>query len=342
MTDRVAGGLSPRHPASAALGAEDSPEPRLAAAPRRGRWPHRLVALALILAGAGVTAYPVTETLVTNQGLTRDAVAYSDAVLSTDPAPRAEQLVRAQQYNQQLTPQILLDPWGDLVQNPTAAHDDYLAQLDTFDAMARLRVPRIKVDLPVFHDATKPQLAKGVGHMYGTALPVGGEGTNSVLAAHTGMRSATMFDRLDKLQAGDPFFIDVYGETLVYRVDRISIVEPDDVRAVAPVPGADYVTLLTCKHYPDNHTRRLLVRGVRVPNPAPASAAAPSAPEATVLADVAIQEWMPLRIAGAAGALALAALMLVAWLVGDWRRGYGRRAPRRVTGAESEGVSSSR
>ncbi len=155
--------------------------------------------------------------------------------------------------------------------------------------------------------------------MYGTALPVGGVGTNPVLAAHTGWRSATMFDRLTEVTAGDRFYVDVYGETLVYQVDSIRMVEPDDVRAVAPIPGADHVTLLTCEENPDQHTRRLLVRGVRVHTTAPA----PTSNEATVttyLTETITRDWMLVRLGGAGGALALAAIMLVAWRVSDRRR----------------------
>lgn len=277
------------------------------------------MAVALILTGAGVTGYPVAETLVTNHELSRDAYAYSEALVTSDPRPRDAQLLRAQQYNARLTPQLVLDPWGNQVPDPNAAHQDYLGQLNEFEVMARLRIPRIKVDLSIFHDATKAQLAKGVGHMYGTSLPIGGVGNHAVLAAHTGIRSATMFDRLRELGLGDQFSIDVYGQTLTYRVDQTSVVEPDDVRAVAPVPGADYVTLLTCTYSTDHHTRRLLVRGVRVPL-VTATDPPQVQPAPAVGADETIQSWMPPRIAGTGIAIGLAAVLLIGSQATDRRR----------------------
>lgn len=312
MTDRVVGGVSPHHPVSPA------PDGRSAR-----RWRHRLVALTLIVAGAVVTGYPVADTLVTNRELWRAAASYSDAVADTDPDLRTGQILNAQQYNARLAPQLLLDPWGDDVPDPTAAHQDYLDQLDGSPVMARLRVPAIDVDLPVFHDSSKAQLSQGVGHMYGTSLPVGGAGTHAVLAAHTGMRFGTFFDNLVDLTAGDTFFVDVSGETLTYRVDQVSVVEPDDVGAVVRVAGADYVTLLTCIDFPD-HRRRLLVRGVRVQDaaiPASVGTSAPATPTKAVssLSGMAIEPWMPPRLTATAIALALAAILLVVWGVGDRR-----------------------
>ena len=275
------------------------------------------------MAGAVVTGYPVADTIATNRDLSKAALSYSEAVAESDPDLRAGQILSAQQYNGRLTPQLLLDPWGDDVPDPTAAHQDYLTQLHESPVMARLRVPTIDVDLPVFHDSSKAQLSKGVGHMYGTSLPVGGPGTHAVLAAHTGMRFGTFFDNLVELIPGDAFFVDVSGETLTYRVDEISVVEPDDVGAVVRVAGADYVTLLTCIDFPD-HTRRLLVRGVRVQDAAGQATMAQAPPAIATggvssLTGVAIEPWMPPRLTATAIALAVAAILLVVWGVGDRR-----------------------
>ena len=235
-------------------------------------------------------------------------------------------------YNAALSPASLWDPWGDEEPNLSPAHDAYLGQLDEFDAMARVRIPQIAVDLPIFHDATKLPLSRGVGHMYGTSLPVGGPDTHAVLAGHTALRGRTMFDRLPEVRLDQDFYIDAYGATLTYRVDRITVVEPWELEAVERVPGADHVTLVTCYTPPGQHKQRLLVRGVRVPD-APAAApadsggqatqAAPAAAPATV--DTSIQDWMVPRLALTGGSVVLALLMTLGWIVGDRRD--ARRLP---------------
>lgn len=278
----------------------------------RSGWRHRAVAVALVVAGAATTAYPVADTLATNHVQADVADKYVRRMAAESPADRATELVRAQRYNQQLDPQLLIDPWGGASPGHTPEHDAYLRQLSRFDAMARLRIPRIRVNLSVYHDATKASLAKGVGHMFGTALPVGGPGTHAVLAAHTGMRYATLFDDLYQLHLGDPFFIDVYGETLTYRVDHISVVPATDVLAVAPTPGRDFVTLLTCRDV-RGRRQRLLVRGVRFASATATTALPGLGADWPTTASVvpALRPWMVPRLAGAAGSLALALAILV-------------------------------
>ena len=106
-------------------------------------------------------------------------------------------------------------------------------------------------------------LAAGAGHLYGTSLPVGGESSHAVITAHRGLVSAEMFTRLDEMNVGDDFSLTVLGKTLNYRVDRIQVVDPDNVEPLKIVAGEDRVTLLTCTPYGVN-TQRLLVSGVRV------------------------------------------------------------------------------
>ena len=107
------------------------------------------------------------------------------------------------------------------------------------------------------------------GHMEGTSLPVGGENTHSVLSAHRGLPHAKLFTELDKMEVGDVFLITVLDRTLTYQVDQIKVVRPDEVNDVQLVPGKDLCTLLTCTPYGIN-SHRLLVRGTRIENAAPA------------------------------------------------------------------------
>ncbi len=134
--------------------------------------------------------------------------------------------------------------------------------------MGIVKIPKIDVRLPIYHGTTQDTLAMGAGHLYGTDLPVGGKSRHTVVTAHTGMPDATMFDDLNTLKKGDYFYFDVQGKTLRYRVFRINVVEPNDIRLLRREKGRDLATLITCTPYGIN-THRLLVTGYRVlPDPA--------------------------------------------------------------------------
>lgn len=130
--------------------------------------------------------------------------------------------------------------------------------------MGYVEVPSIKVNLPIYHYTTDEVLSKGAGHLFGSALPVGGEGTHAVISAHRGLPSAEMFTNLNLLQKGELFYFHILNRKLAYRVDQIVTVEPDQVAALSGEIGKDYATLVTCTPYGVN-TKRLLVRGHRVP-----------------------------------------------------------------------------
>lgn len=129
--------------------------------------------------------------------------------------------------------------------------------------MAYVIIPKINVNLPIYHYTDKKTLSEGVGHIYGTSLPVGGVGTNSVIAGHTGLSTAIMFNDLTEMETGDKFYIKVYDQTLTYEVDKVELVEPRDVSVLQIDKTKDYVTLLTC--YPIGlGTQRLIVRGHKI------------------------------------------------------------------------------
>ena len=134
----------------------------------------------------------------------------------------------------------------------------------TDEMMGYVEVPKINIKIPIFHTTSEEVLSKGAGHLEGSSLPVGGENTHSVISAHRGLPSASLFTDLDQLEDGDHFLICVLDQTLCYEVDQIHIVEPENTSDLAVEPGQDLVTLLTCTPYAVN-TKRLLVRGHRVP-----------------------------------------------------------------------------
>ncbi len=169
--------------------------------------------------------------------------------------------------------------------------------------IGHISIPNISVELPIYHGCSDSVLQIAVGHLQGSSLPVGGEGTHSVLSAHRGLPSARLFTDLDKLQPGDTFTVTVLDRLLTYQVDKISIVEPDQVDSLYPVDGKDYMTLVTCTPYGIN-SHRLLVRGVRIENAA-GQAATHIAPQAYLIEPLVVAPFAALPM------LAVLALIVI-------------------------------
>ena len=144
---------------------------------------------------------------------------------------------------------------------------EYESQVDVLNngMMGYIEIPQIGVSLPVYHYTSEEVLAKGIGHLYGSSLPVGGESTHAVLTGHCGLMDARLFTDLDKLKEGDRFTVNVFDEKLNYEIDQIKTVLPNELDDLAISEGEDYVTLMTCTPYGIN-SHRLLVRGHRIPN----------------------------------------------------------------------------
>lgn len=171
-------------------------------------------------------------------------------------------LEEARQYNEELLrrgTQITM-----LNEDEMGHYNELLAVSDT-GIMGYVNIPAIDVYLPIYHGTEEKTLQVGTGHLAGSSLPVGGIGTHSVITGHTGLPSATLFTNLDKLQKGDIFTITILKETLTYEVDRMSVINPMELDNLAIDREQDYCTLLTCTPYGAN-TKRLLVRGHRIPN----------------------------------------------------------------------------
>lgn len=188
------------------------------------------------------------------------------------PYQRAEnELKEARAYNRDLAShgQCVLGEANDPFTQTKGSVSDkrYLSMLDAGEGvMGSVTIPKIGVDLPIYHGTSESTLELGAGHLYGSSLPVGGKGTHAVITGHRGLVKALMFTRLDELKKGDSFYIKVMGETLGYKVDRVSVIEPSDVSKLRIVEDEDRVTLMTCTPYGVN-THRLLVSGLRAAIP---------------------------------------------------------------------------
>ena len=226
----------------------------------------------LLLASFASLIYPHAAMWLSQYHMSEVAAEYAKLITHAVPAPH-EQLARAREYNQKLSSGAIYEANTNI---PTShgetsdASQDYWEQLKANDdgLMARLRIKKIDLDLPVYHGTEDATLLKGLGHLRGTSLPVGGKGTRSVITGHRGLASAEMFTRLDEVGKGDTFTIEVFDEVLTYKVVDKIVVNPDETKKIAAVPGKDLVTLITCTPLGIN-TQRILVTGERVvPTPA--------------------------------------------------------------------------
>ncbi len=143
-------------------------------------------------------------------------------------------------------------------------HYETLLNVSETGMMGTVSIPKINVELPIYHGTGKDVLAVGAGHLEGTALPVGGINTRCVLTGHRGLPSSKLFTRLDEMKEGDLFYLDVCGKTLAYEVSEIQVIEPDDIKVIEPRQGEDLVSLVTCTPYGLN-THRLVITGRSVP-----------------------------------------------------------------------------
>lgn len=275
----------------------------------------------LLLAGILVLLYPVFATQYNNARQERIASEFSAVADNAGPDAVAESLRRADEYNLKASESPILDPWLDAQRPGTAQYQDYLSQLNLNDVMATIKIPSIDVNLPIYHGTDTATLDKGVGHLFGTALPVGGESTHTVLTGHTGLGNATMFDQLTSVKMGDYFYIETAGRHLKYQVTDIRVVLPHETETLNKVEGKDLATLITCTPYGVN-THRLLVTGERVPMDEEAVAA-----EAAQVKGSVMKPWMIAVLAS------VAVILLVAGIL--WLRSRKRNdeEPQEIDGA---------
>ena len=220
-----------------------------------------ILIILLLISGIGVIAYPFIGNYLNQKNATQVMDTYRKKTDTLTPEQIAELFQAAQTYNENLLGQPAHDPFipGSGIVMP----DNYYQVLNVEGTMGQLRIPSIGVNLPIYHGTKETILQKAVGHLEGSALPIGGEGTHTVLTSHTGLTKAKLFTDLIELKKGDHFYIYVLNRTLAYEVDQISVIKPEQTEFLRAFKGKDYATLLTCTPYGVN-SHRLLVRGERV------------------------------------------------------------------------------
>lgn len=219
-----------------------------------------LILVLIFLVGVAVLLYPTVSDWWNDRVQTQAIVDYESVLAGLDEADYKDEFERADTYNAALAE--LAAPLTDYGQ--AEGYEEALNVAGN-GMIGYLTVPRLGLELPIYHGTDSSVLNVAVGHLEGSSLPVGGEGTHCVLSAHRGLPSAKLFSDLDKLSEGDIFTITVLDRLLTYEVDQIRIVEPKDVGELAIRVGKDYCTLVTCTPYGIN-THRLLVRGHRTDN----------------------------------------------------------------------------
>lgn len=225
----------------------------------------KIIQFLIIFAGICLIAYPWISNYVYEHAAQSTVSTYDEQVKKTNKNQLKEMLKKAREYNQKLLKAnvVLTDPFSGDVTGGLSEKEYYeMLALDNTGVMCTLEVPAIGIDLPVYHGTSDEVLEKGIGHLEGTSLPVGGKSSHAVLTGHTGINKAKMFTDLTELKKGDQFYIHVLGKILAYEVNEINVVLPEDTKKLSIVEGKDYVTLVTCTPYGEN-THRLLVRGKR-------------------------------------------------------------------------------
>ena len=222
------------------------------------------IAVVAFLIALGITLYPMISTWYNERHQAEVHIHYQEKVEQVDNTKLIEAKELAVAYNQTILPGAQ-DEGSFSKEALLSASENYgsLLNLAGDGIMGYVEIPTIGVTLPIYHGTNNSTLERGVGHLLGSSLPVGGESTHSVLTAHSGMASAKMFSDLDRLKKGDIFFLDVLGERLAYQVDQIKTVLPYDTTFLQTEIGNDLCTLVTCTPFGVN-THRLLVRGTRI------------------------------------------------------------------------------
>ena len=226
----------------------------------------RIIGLVLVfLLALGLMLYPVISNRINAKYASEIQTTYEAVIEDTDNSELLLEKEAAIRYNESIIPGAT-DTDSYSQEALKAASQDYETLLNVAgdSIMGYVQIPKINVSLPIYHGTGNDSLERGIGHLLGSSLPVGGESTHTILTAHSGMASQKMFSDLPQLKVGDVFYLKVLGETLAYQVDQINTVLPHNTTYLGIEQGEDLCTLVTCTPFGVN-THRLLVRGERIP-----------------------------------------------------------------------------
>lgn len=223
----------------------------------------------LFLVGFAILIYPTVSDLWNTYRQNQLISRYEQVLSDIEPEDYTREWERAKAYNDTLPDNYLYaDVFSEESDSETATESEYwqvlnVAQdMESGGIMGSVEIPEIDLYLPIYHGTSQEVLSKGIGHLEGTAVPIGGESTHSVITGHRGLPQAELFTDLDQMEIGDVFYIHVLRETLAYKIYDIEVVEPQDTEHLVVEKGRDIMTLLTCTPYGIN-SHRLLLHGER-------------------------------------------------------------------------------
>ena len=275
-----------------------------------------ILAVIFFLASLGITFYPIISNRINAKYASEIQTTYEAVLQDADNSELIDAKAKAIAYNESIIPGASVDDAYSQEAIMNATNDyDILLDIAGDGIMGYVEIPKINVLLPIYHGTDNDSLERGIGHLLGSSLPVGGESTHTILTAHSGMASQKMFSDLPQLEVGDVFYLKVLGETLAYQVDQINTVLPHDTTYLGIEHGEDLATLVTCTPFGVN-THRLLVRGERIPYE-----------EAEVIVEMTQEEvvestweqhYLKGIIIGLIAVAVILAVILIVWAV--WRR----------------------
>jgi len=221
-----------------------------------------ILAVSLLLISLGITIYPLIANALAEKYRSEIQTKYFEKIEAMNDEALDNARSDAEKYNRLLTSGVVQNNFSDEALDLANVGYESILNMNADGIMGYIEIPRTDTYLPISHGTEAETLEKSVGHVIGSSLPIGGEGTHSVLSGHSGMSDQKMFSDLEELHLGDIFYIHVLNETLAYKVTSIDTVLPEDTSLLGINPDKDMVTLVTCTPFGVN-THRLLVRGER-------------------------------------------------------------------------------
>ena len=281
--------------------------------------PAIILAVAVFLTALGITLYPLISTRYNESHRSMIHVQHQEKISQVDRSDLLDARKQAEAYNAAVGPRAV-------TQNAFSkealkeALDGYRGQLNVAgdDIMGYVEVPQIDINLPIYHGTDDMTLQSGIGHLLGSSLPIGGEGTHCVLTGHSGMANEKFFSDLTQIETGAVFYLHVLDETHAYQVDQIKTVLPHETEYLQIQPDKDLCTLVTCVPFGIN-THRLLVRGKRIAYEK-AEEIVEQQPEQIQVTSNWEQQYLKGLVIGIGIAAAAGILFAAVWLIRRWKR----------------------
>lgn len=269
----------------------------------------------VFLTALGITLYPIISNYVNQKYASKIYTEYEEMIQNVDDTSLKDARRLAEQYNNALAP---VSAYEQESLSEASQNYDTLLNMGGNGIMGYVEIPSIQVNLPIYHGTDSETLERGIGHLLGSSLPIGGASTHSVLSGHSGLAGQKMFTDLLQVKEGDVFYLHVLGETLAYQVVSLNTVLPYDTSLLGITPGADLCTLITCTPLAVN-THRLLVTGERIPYESAQEIQAEMQQETTEVESAWEQDYLH----GLYIALAIVLLMIICCAVAFFGRNKG-------------------